>query len=362
MKSILFVEGKLSSGNYTYAGKEKMIQWLGNYLANDSFDVTFCTIYDKARPLKANKKIKSIALNLPYHKSFFRRNITFFLQVPFLLNGILQKHHYNYVISFGDTSYFILTLLKQRFKYKLIVSERSDPYYNRGAQDKLKRICFRFADAVVFQTKGAQKYFPESIQHKGIVIPNSVKIPSAQWEICETTISIANVGRIDFWQKRQDLLVNSFAVVLQSHPDAILNIYGSGSDEDNLIALIRRLNIEKNVILHGVTLDVNSALLRNRIFVLSSDFEGIPNALLEAMALGMPVISTDCSPGGAALLIDNRYNGLLVPQGDCKALASAICELIEKPELCKTCGKNARNNMLKFSEERIYNMWKQLFV
>ena len=362
MNSILFVEGKLSSGKYTYAGKEKMIQWLGNQLANDSFDVTFCTIYDKTKPLKTNERIKSISLNLPYYKSFFRRNITLFLQFPLLLKRILQKHHYNYIVSFGDTSYFILALLKRRFNYKLIVSERSDPYYNRGIQDKLKRKYFQFADTVVFQTKGAQSFFSETIQKKGIIIPNPIKIPSAQWKIDNTTISLANVGRIDLWQKRQDLLVESFALVCGKYPEAILNIYGSGEDKDRLINIIHRLRLENNIFLHGAIKEINSALLTNRIFVLSSDFEGIPNALLEAMALGMPVISTNCSPGGAALLIQNNYNGVLVPQNDVTKLATAICELIEKPDLCSIYGKNARISMSKFSEDIIYNMWKQIFI
>lgn len=362
MKSILFVEGKLSSGGYTYAGKEKMIQWLGNSLANDSFDVTFCTIYDKNRPLKINEKIKSIALGLPYYKSFLHRNISFFLKAPWKLKNVLQKRHYDYVVSFGDTSYFIIACMKQKYFYRLVVSERSDPYYNRSILDKLKRRCFRFADTIVFQTTGAKDYFPKSIQDKGIIIPNPVRIPSAQWHIDNTNTSIATVGRIDFWQKRQDLLINSFAIVSTRHPNVILNVYGSGDDTDNLVAIIHKLGLERKVILHGAIQNVDSELLTNRIFILSSDFEGIPNALLEAMAIGMPVISTNCSPGGAALLIENHCNGLLVPKGDANALASAICNLLENPALCKACGEMARKSMSRFSEDIVYNMWKQIFL
>ena len=158
------------------------------------------------------------------------------------------------------------------------------------------------------------------------------------------------------------MLVESFALVCGKYPDAILNIYGSGEDKDRLINIIHRLRLENNIFLHGAIKEINSALLTNRIFVLSSDFEGIPNALLEAMALGMPVISTNCSPGGAALLIQNNYNGVLVPQNDVTKLATAICELIEKPDLCSIYGKNARISMSKFSEDIIYNMWKQIFI
>ena len=93
------------------------------------------------------------------------------------------------------------------------------------------------------------------------------------------------------------------------------------------------------------------------MFVMTSDYEGIPNALAEAMSLGLPCISTDCSPGGAALLMENGKNGLLVPVGDSDKLAEAMREYMDDPEFAEQMGRNAINIADTFSQEKILDQW-----
>lgn len=361
MSSILIIEGKLNSGKYTYAGKEKMIQWMGNAMANEGHDVTFCTLYDTSKSPKMSIRVKCIPLGIKYYQSFVMRNLTVFLSFPLKICKILNRKKYEYVVSFGDTSYFIIVLLKKIWRYKLIVSERGDPYYNASCFDKLRRKLYIFADTVVFQTKGAQNYFHETIRRKSVIIPNPISIPTQKWSYEDADNSIVSVGRIDFWQKRQDILVKSFAKIVDIYPDWKLNIYGSGDDTDKLKCLINQLNISSNVIIHGAVDDIANVIIKNKIFILTSDFEGIPNALLEAMSLGMPVISTDCSPGGAALLIENKKNGLLIPCGDIQVVSEAICYMIKSPQKAIEMAKQARNNMMNFNERTISQMWNKIY-
>ena len=361
MSTILITEGKLNSGKYTYAGKEKMIQWMGNSMAEKGHDVTFCTVYDTSKSPKMSSKVKCIPLGIKYYQSFILRNFNFFFSYPLKILDVFIKKKYDYVVSFGDTSYLIVCLLKKLFKYKLIVSERGDPHYNASYFDRLRRKLYSQADIIVFQTVGARDYFNETVRRKSLIIPNPILIPTQRWSDKYTNNSIVSVGRIDFWQKRQDVLVKSFAKVLAKHPEWKLNIYGSGEDMEKLKLLIQELKISSKVILHGAVRNVTEVLLENKIFILTSDFEGIPNALLEAMSLGMPVISTDCSPGGAALLIKNRINGLLVPCGDIEAIADAMCLMIEQPHDSIMMAENARISMKNFSEEEISKMWKKIY-
>lgn len=362
MARILIAESRLSSGKYTYAGKEKMVQWLGNGLAELNHEVTFCTSYDSLKSPKMSEKVSFIPLKMHYYSSFLKRNFTFFTIYPFKIAKILHRNRFDYVVSFGDTSYFILLLLKRFFAYKLIVSERGDPYYNISILDKIRRSLYRKADYLVFQTKGAQSFFGSKVINKSVVIPNPISIPSEKWTLSGAMNSIASVGRIDFLQKRQDLLCKAFAEVLKKHPLWKLNIYGSGKDMEELKSLIKNLGIEDEVVLHGAVNNINEALLTNKVFVLSSDFEGIPNSLLEAMALGMPVISTDCSPGGAAMLIQTNTNGILVDRGDIKGLSSSICKLIDQPDIAVEMGRKARACMSQYSEAKIINEWNRIFL
>ena len=96
--------------------------------------------------------------------------------------------------------------------------------------------------------------------------------------------------------------------------------------------------------------------------MMSSDFEGIPNVLLEAMALGLPCVSTDCSPGGARMLINDGKDGLIVPCGDSKALADAVCRMIEDREFAVRCGKNALAVRERFSLDRILDSWEEFCI
>lgn len=356
MKKVLLVYHALSSGEFKYAGMEKMLVWLGNSLANIGYDVTFCTLFDHDRCKDYSSNVKSIELNIPYHKSFYKRNLATFLIAPLKLHKVL-KNNYDYVVNFGDTVFFLVLGLKMFFKYSLVTSERGDPYSNANRLERARRNLIKYSNIIVFQTPNARDYFDERVKNKSTVIPNPISLPVLQWDQLHTKKHIIFVGRIDFWQKRPDLLVDAFALVFQKHPDYELHICGSGKAMARLKSHISKLGLDNNIVLHGAVNNVTEHLLQSEIFVLTSDFEGIPNALLEAMALGMPVVSTDCSPGGASFLINNNINGQLVPRGNAQAIAEAICYYIEHRNEAKIHAKEARNSVMRFDPSIIVQQW-----
>ena len=98
------------------------------------------------------------------------------------------------------------------------------------------------------------------------------------------------------------------------------------------------------------------------MFIITSDFEGISNSLLEAMAAGLPCVSTDHTPGGARLLIQDHENGLLAPVADCEGLAAAMCEFAENPSLAEKCGNNAKDVVNRFDPQRIIDTWENYII
>jgi len=154
-------------------------------------------------------------------------------------------------------------------------------------------------------------------------------------------------------------LIDAFAKIAKIHPDYKLNIYGEGDLRDSLEKNIKSLNLEKKVFLKGTVNNLKDKIYTVSLFILSSNYEGMPNSLMEAMSLGLPVISTDCPCGGPKFLIENNINGVLVPVGDKKKLEKAMNRLLSNPNIANELGKNA-NNICSFLEpNKIYKKWEE---
>ena len=168
---------------------------------------------------------------------------------------------------------------------------------------------------------------------------------------------IVSVGRLEP-QKNQKLLIESFSMLAEELPDYNLVIYGEGSLRKELEAFVESKGLTNRVFLPGAKSGIQNYIKDASLFVLSSDYEGIPNALIEAMAIGLPCVSTDCSPGGARELICSGENGAIVPCNSKKDLTNAIIEIINDKEKARQLGKQAelirdRVNKMTISEEWI---------
>lgn len=360
MKKILLVHSSFPHQGKNYGGAKKMITWLGNTLSNEGFEVTFCSCYDVERPDSFLPSTKTLLLKIPYHSNYIFRNFYLFWYSYRSLKDFFQTEKVDCVISFGDLSFFVLLVLRKRFGYKVVVSERLDPKFSSGFMDIFRRWCFRYSDVLVCQSEGAKECFNSILQEKIVVIPNPITLPDYHWCQEKTEKTIATAGRLTIIQKRQDVLIKAFSIFHSNHSDYLLKIYGDGPDMQKLKKLTEDLCIDDYVRFIGRVKDVQQYLLNDGVFVLTSDFEGVPNALLEAMALGMPVISTKCSPGGAEMLIKNKENGLLVECGDAEDVANAMSFMVENKDLCVEFAKNARSSVKRYNPHKIIMEWEQL--
>ena len=148
--------------------------------------------------------------------------------------------------------------------------------------------------------------------------------------------------------------------MLRDYPDYTLRIYGRGEERDNLIAVIKEKRLEKSVILEDFATDVHERIRDAAMFVCSSDFEGLSNSMLEAMAIGLPCVCTDCEGGGARMMIRDHENGLLVPMRDEQALYSAMKEIVETPVMAQQLSREAAKVRDQLSLEKIADQWEAM--
>lgn len=244
----------------------------------------------------------------------------------------------------------------------IVLSERTDPASDPSLSiaRRVRNACYRRADALVFQTPDARDYFSGIANATSQVISNPVSPGLPEWKPDEGIVEIVTAARLET-EKNIPMLINAFAPIVQDHPDARLRIYGHGKIRDQLQALIDDSGLRESTILEGYTSDVHTRLSQASMFVMSSNFEGMPNALLEAMSMGMPVISVDCPIGGPRMLIDDGENGILVQPDDIASMSRHMRRLIDNPEIARALGEKAASTRDQHSISHIADAWEQLF-
>lgn len=342
--------------NIDYAGATKIMLWLAGKLIERGDNVTFLTYRDASESRDVPSGMKHIHLPLETEG----HNIRGLMRSVRQLHRHIKTECYDWGIAFLSPSHLRLSLAAIGTRTKVLLSQRGDPYQNKAKSimSKIGAYVFNRADKYVFQTPQAMSYYSKSIQCRGVVIPNPVKPLN---RTCERKPDnrIVNVARLDIRQKRQDLLIEAFNLICKDYPELSLHFYGDGEDEAQLKEMARG---NERIVFEGVTNDVVRDVQNARLFVLSSDFEGIPNALIEAMSLGAPCISTKCSPGGAELLINDGENGLLTPCGNAISLSEAIKVFLDNSALAERCGHMAISIKDRFSENVIFHLWEELLT
>lgn len=261
-------------------------------------------------------------------------------------------------LAFLSQSFYILYIASLFCKNKIVFSERNDPsrWPASWMRRKLRDLAFCRANKCVFQTKEALAHFPVKIQKKGIIIPNPVNPYLPKPFIGERKKVIISAGRLHP-QKNFSMLINAFCLLHYEYPDYYLEIYGEGEERVRLEQMICRLEMQKYISLPGFTNNIHEIIRSSAIYVCSSDYEGISNSMLEALGMGVPTISTDCSVGGAREMIESGKNGLLVPVGDVEALYLAMKLLIEEPEFSINISQNACTICEKYKISAISKKW-----
>lgn len=249
-------------------------------------------------------------------------------------------------------------------KVPVVVSERNNPWvmpYKKVTRI-LRKILYPFASGLIFQTKGASSFFSKRIQEKGIILPNPLDISRLPEPYHgERRKIIVGVGRLEK-QKNFSLLIEAFADFYKKNNDYELHIFGDGSLKQELSELSDKLLPKGKVKLLGNNRELLNSIKDCAIFALSSDYEGVPNVLIEAMAIGMPVISTDCDPGGARELIENGVNGIIVPKKDISGMHSAMEYLIQNPDVAAELANNAIRIKERLNADIVCREWKDYLI
>lgn len=265
------------------------------------------------------------------------------------LKALIQEIKPDVILNLvGDMSLYQMYLAARGSGATFVASVRNHPHKAYQSmrlgwiKNQIHLALVRKADVCFMQTKEQLDFFNEKVKQKSFVLANPVddSFLEASYEPREKIRRIVTLGRLG-QQKNHKLLIEAFAEVCRRNPDIQdieLCIYGEGEEKANLEAHARKLGIGAKVSLCGRTTNPVKTLQEHDVFVLSSDYEGMPNALMEAMAVGIPCISTDC-PTGPADMIQDKENGLLVPMRDSNLLASAIGFMIEDANRAFVLGK-----------------------
>ena len=253
----------------------------------------------------------------------------------------------------------IILISLHNINIPIIISERNDPDQASRKEKILSHLVYRLADCVVVQTNciknKIEKFYKKSID----VIANPLTECKTEKIDYTQKKKLIAVGRLNK-QKNYSLLLKAFKEIVCEYPEYSLDIYGVGEEEQFLKQYVSELNIQKNVSFKGNVDNILEVEKEYDFFVMTSNYEGMPNALAEAMSVGMPCISTDCDGGGAAELISHEKNGLLVQKNNVEALILAMKCYIKQPDYAKLMGEKAKCVRQRLSNKNIMSQWNVL--
>lgn len=216
----------------------------------------------------------------------------------------------------------------------------------------LFRIC-KSIDSIIFQTEWEKRCYPSFLQEKGVVVFNPIKVYDTSDGIFEN--KIVTMGRLLNNQKRHDVLIKAFSMFSKNNKDYTLKIYGEGPDFEKDIHLIKKLNIENRVVFCGAQKNVHTLIKNSSMFIMTSDYEGLSNALVEAMLIGVPCISSDWP--GASELIENGRNGFIYKRQNVKQLVGFMNALANDKNLAKTFSENGKKESWKYDLDTILPLY-----
>lgn len=351
MKNIVFVMNNLGDG-----GAERVGITVAKYMARQGNTVYIAKMFSAYN----DYSVEGIAdvITLPNAKNKYIKHLKRLVS----FSAFCRRQKIDTVIVMGVGDMMLYYFKKTHPHVKLILSERNDPHSQYSADRVLGARVNDFlkqADHVVFQTEEAKAYFAEEVRRKGVIIPNPIKKDLPELYRGERRHEVVNFCRLNP-QKNLPLLFDAFEMLHEEFPDYTLRIYGRGELRDALLQRIRENGQENYVFIEDFAQDIHERVRDAAMFVSSSDFEGISNSMLEAMAIGLPVICTDCPAGGARMMIKPGENGLLVPIKDKNALYRAMQFVINHPGTSMQMAERAVNIRDRLAEQSICAKWAAL--
>lgn len=348
MKKIFLIMPNLKGG-----GAERVASILVNQFVKHGYDTTLVFVKSDEIQYNLDSRVK-IDKSIMYKK---RNPLKQILDI----RKYMQANKDNIFISFLTYQNIYASIARLGIKQKLILSLRNAPQNIQGG-GIIARVSawlsFALADNIVFQTEDARQYYPKFIQRKGTVILNPLQDSIPEYNVENTKNALISFCRLEP-QKNLPLAINAFSRFHKKNDSFTYTIFGNGELKEDLLALINSLGLNGVITIRDFEKNILEEATKYRMFVLSSHFEGLSNSMIEAVAMGMPCVCTDCPIGGARMVIENEKNGFLVPVGDVEAMATAM-ENATDINKCLQISKFAKDSANVFSSELIANQWISL--
>ena len=351
-KKFLFVMPSLVGG-----GSERVLVTIANNLCvENKIEILTLVNSDAFYSIDKRVEIHSLELNVNRRntvKKYVSLFKGFFISL-FHLKEEIKKCNPDAVLSFSkETNVFVIVLkLLGSLKCKLVVSERANPYYRNAAFQLFEKLFYSFADLIICQSVAASRFFGAKNSKKIEVIRNPLNensVPSVFHEV--RVKKIVAVGRL-FPEKNHALLIDAFCNLDPIFDDYILEIYGEGPLRKNLEQKIKSSKKQDKIFLMGEKRNVMHLIADAALFVLPSESEGFPNVLIEALASGLPVVSTNFAPNGVAGEIVDEKNGIVVPCNNVSAMVDAIENMLTDKNIISYM-KDERERIKKIYDEKI---------
>lgn len=355
MKRIALFISSLQKG-----GSERVMVNLAEYLHEKKYDVILVTQYQKENEYGISPGIRRV-YSEPDGLQLRGGRIRNFCARFNALRDIWKAYKPDVILSFLGKNNLMAVATAAFLPSSVAVSVRGEPTmeYEGKVMQMLAKFIFRFADGVALQTERARAFFPRAVRKKSVILSNPLNPQFLDREICmDREDLIVAAGRLDE-NKNHTMLIHAFGKIAEEYPAVKLVIYGEGELREKLGSLISEKGLSDRISMPGSVDDVADRIGKARIFALTSNTEGMPNSIMEAMALGIPVVSTDCPCGGPAELIQDGVNGILVPVGDAYALADAFRRILEDRDFEKKLGENAREITKRLAPDKVSKEWEK---
>lgn len=351
-KKILFVTSALGGG-----GAERVLSILVLYFYSLKYHVEVVSLISPRSEYVNEKEIVNTFVGGSKNK------VVKYVQRYTKLRKRIKEFHPDIIISFGAEINMYAILANLGFKIPIIVSERNNPYVSPKNKmiRKIRNLLYKKVDHIVFQTLDARNYFQNIKDDRCSIIVNPVSDNLPVYQVDFENKYVFSAGRLCI-QKNFEMLIRAFAKLIQENLNYSLIIAGDGPERENLEKLIKELGISDYVHLIGFVNNVHEYMSKCSLFVLSSDYEGISNAMLEALAIGVPTICTDCPIGGAKMIIQNKENGILVPVRDVNALSVAMKEILTDKNFSLKLSHNAIKLRESLSVSYIVSLWEEIIL
>jgi len=353
---ILFVCGNLANG-----GAQRVISVLAGGLNKLGYNISIIVFCRTASEYKVNKGVEIYSLassQIEYDSMTSLHRLR-------LLRKVIRKINPDISIGFIQGGY-ALYLASLGLDFIKISSFRNNPdiiLAQKGIRGIILKRWYKRSTAIVVQNKMQRKMLPFKMRKKTYVIPNPVFTEEGvtiEHDYDRRVEKIVMIGRLEK-QKNYDMALKAMNIIRKKYQTLCLNIYGEGTLREEIEHKIKYYDLEKTVQLRGWTERVYTVFADSDMYILTSDYEGMPNALMEAMAAGLPCISTNCKTGPTDIIEDEK-TGYLIGVNDEEKLIDRICSIVEmSPDDRRIMGVNARKSIMeKYHVDGVISTWEKM--